>query len=114
MSREKNYHSIMNYNGGYCYSWSFTGYCLLLSIMILFQGCSSNIDGSKIIENPMGKQIELIGAPKLVLEKTLYDFGEIRPNSKKTAAFSFTNLGDQPLLIKDLFRNMRNLSSTLS
>jgi len=38
----------------------------------------------------------------MVLEKSLYDFGEIRPNSKKTATFNFTNLGDRPLLVKNI------------
>jgi len=67
---------------------------------LLIQGCSSDMDNAKIIERRADRPIESIGAPKLVIEKSLYDFGEITPNSKKTAIFNFTNLGDKPLQVK--------------
>jgi len=78
--------------------------CFFSLISALFQGCSSDMDSVKIKENHADKQIESIGAPKLFLEKSLYDFGEITPNDKKTAVFKFSNLGDQPLLVKDIKR----------
>lgn len=67
--------------------------CYLLLISFLLKGCSSNTDSAKIIELPADIKIESISAPKLVIKKPLYDFGEIKPNSKKTATFNFTNLG---------------------
>jgi len=69
------------------------GYCLLF-IVLLFHGCSS--------ETGSMSRIESIGAPKLVVENSSYDFGNIKPGSKNTATFNFTNVGDRPLKITNV------------
>jgi hypothetical protein len=47
-------------------------------------------------------QIESLGMPKLIIEKTSYDFGEIKPGSKNTATFRFSNVGDELLQVTDV------------
>ena len=103
MSSQKNYHSITNRVYAYCYIWALTGYCLL-SISLLCQGCSSNMGSTSRIESPANKQIEFIGAPKLVVKNSSYDFGNIEPGSTNTATFNFTNVGDRPLKITNVKR----------
>jgi len=71
------------------------GYCLLF-IVLLFHGCSPE-PGSM-------SRIESIGAPKLVVENSSYDFGNIKPGSTNTATFNFTNVGDRPLKITNVKR----------
>jgi hypothetical protein len=72
--------------------------CFFLSIFTLFQGCSIQDQSQKATS----AQIESIGAPKLVVERTSYDFGEIVPGSSNTAVFNFRNAGDKPLKIADV------------
>jgi hypothetical protein len=75
--------------------------CSFLSILVLLQGCSTQDQSQKATEQPLA-QIELIGAPKLVVEKTSYDFGEIVPGRSNTAVFYFRNAGDKLLKITDI------------
>ena len=71
-------------------------YSVLLVTIFLVEGCSTNSKaGSKI-------QLEAIGAPKLVLDNSSYDFGKIHPNSTNKAIFKFANIGNEPLIIKDI------------
>lgn len=45
-----------------------------------------------------------IGKPKLIVDKEVYDFGNIKPHSKNIAVFNFTNVGNVPLIVKDIQR----------
>jgi hypothetical protein len=69
------------------------GYCLLF-IVLLFHGCSP--------ETGSMSRIESIGTPKLVVENSSYDFGNIKPGSTNTATFNLTNVGNRPLKILDV------------
>jgi hypothetical protein len=72
--------------------------CYFLLILVLFQGCSTQDRSQKVTS----AQIEMIGAPKLVVENASYDLGEIVPGSSNTAVFNFRNAGDEPLKITDV------------
>ncbi|MHC4455891.1 MAG: DUF1573 domain-containing protein [Planctomycetota bacterium] len=48
-------------------------------------------------------QIDKIG-PRLKFEKTVHDFGEIGPGTRKSCEFKFTNTGDELLKIKKISR----------
>jgi len=75
--------------------------CSFLLILILLQGCSTQDQSQKVSEQHSA-QIESIGAPKLVVEETSYDFGEIVPGSSNIAVFNFRNAGDKLLKITDI------------
>ena len=74
----------------------------ILSVFVLFS-IFTNECLSNVIENPNENQrIESVSLPKLELDKRSYDFGVIKPNSKNKAVFNLTNVGNKPLIIKDV------------
>lgn len=95
MSSQKNYHSITNLVYAYCHIWALIWYCLL-SIALLCQGCSTENQSQQasMEKSPSNEQVKPIGAPKLMVKKASYDFGEIAFGSRNTAVFNFTNAGE--------------------
>ncbi len=89
---------------------------LVLSLVLLSASCSSStgnasaigVPGQEVVgqaaqtpstqvERPVGA-----GVPRIVPDRTTYDAGEIRPQSKNTATFRLTNAGKGVLNISDV------------
>ncbi|MBM4028511.1 MAG: DUF1573 domain-containing protein [Planctomycetes bacterium] len=95
-----------------CVSFSICG----LSMILLCQGCSSNVadprkaDAQECVKQearsqPMEmQQVVRVDLPRIVVDKMTYDFAEVRPDSKKTATFRLTNAGSSTLRITDVQR----------
>jgi hypothetical protein len=91
--------------------------CVLLAAIACL-GCSAERDtaaenGRGAAEGPHGRrmrgdlargQVDTRGAPRLVLEKTTYDFGQIKSGSANTAVFRLSNAGPGTLQIIDVRR----------
>ena len=45
---------------------------------------------------------EIVGGPKIKFEEISFDFGEIQEGTYAKHVFSFTNIGDKPLLLKEV------------
>jgi hypothetical protein len=84
---------------------------LLLSLLFLCQSCSSNIDRKSTASVPgnngdeQGSRVQHTDspdAPRIALDRTTYDFGEMRPQSKGTATFRLTNAGQGTLKITNV------------
>ena len=65
--------------------------CLSFFTFFFIHGCSSNAVSGKIS-----------GFSNLVLDKDVYDFGNINPGGARTAVFNLSNVGDEPLFIYDV------------
>ncbi|MFC1781904.1 DUF1573 domain-containing protein, partial [Planctomycetota bacterium] len=89
---------------------------IFLLVFLLFQGCSSSTADAQIVKSSINESsgevpseesiveepVEIINGPKLEVEKSIYDFGQIKPNSTNTAVFNFTNTGNEPLIITEV------------
>jgi hypothetical protein len=73
-------------------------------MLLLSQGCSSDMGNAGLTESTVNEQTESILMPKLVVEKASYDFGDVKPGSTNTAVFNFANAGDGPLMVTDIKR----------
>jgi len=71
---------------------------LLLTALILFMG--SIYAQTSIPKTNETNQVENRNAPKAKWDKTINDFGEIEQGIPKTAEFTLTNDGKEPLLIQ--------------
>lgn len=83
----------------YSHPW-FGWAALLLSVVFLAlqTGCreeSANVQGPSM-------QAATVTAPKIVLEKTAHDFGEIGPGTAQSTKFKFKNEGTAPLRISQV------------
>ncbi len=89
----------------------------LMSLLSVCASCSSNMGNTSAIgirgQEAVGQKSQVLpaqaqqqpaaaGAPRIVLDRTTYDFGEIRPQSKNTATFRLTNSGTGVLKISDV------------
>jgi hypothetical protein len=71
---------------------------LIFSMLILFMGSLSaqtSTPTSNVTNPPVNRN-----APKALWDKTINDFGEIEQGIPKTAEFTLTNDGKEPLLIQ--------------
>ena len=88
----------------------------LISLVFLGASCSSNTGNASAIGDPgqeavrresqvppvQVQQSAAADTPGIVLDRTTYDLGEIRPQSKNTATFRLTNSGKGILRISDV------------
>ena len=88
----------------------------ILSMIVLCEGCSSDgvspgktevHAGKSVKQEPWSEPVEAqqfvsTDTPRITLDRTVYDFGEIRPQSKNTATFRLTNSGKGILRISDV------------
>jgi hypothetical protein len=101
---------------------SFIGLFLLLStLFVLLAGCGGSASTTETLatqsqdagsgvaasQAPASKaepeEVDVTGpAPKLSLEKTTHDFGEVGPGTARTVQFKFKNAGDAPLIISQV------------
>jgi hypothetical protein len=77
--------------------WAAVGVALLLIIGGVWLVRSSN----EINPNPVDPNFEpqVTGAPRLVVDQTTIDEGEVKVNTQVRTAFRLQNVGDQPLHI---------------
>ena len=101
---------------------SLPGLLLLLStVLVLLAGCGGSASTTETLATqpqdagsgpaashvPASKaepeEVDVTGpAPKLSLEKTTHDFGEVGPGTARTVQFKFKNAGDAPLIISQV------------
>jgi hypothetical protein len=88
---------------------------IVFSILFIIQGCLSTVNSTKLVENPIVNSQQTattekvvseakIKSPRLMFETSTFDFGKVKPSSENTAVFSYTNVGDKPLKIKNLHK----------
>jgi hypothetical protein len=90
-------------------------FCILCTVF-LCHGCSSEMARvAGILEPPDGRSskfsteervvpesAEMTGEPRIMLENTSYNVGEVKPMTKTNAVFNFRNVGDSTLQIMEL------------
>ena len=97
---------------------SFIGLFLLLStLFVLLAGCGGSAETTGTLatqpqdagsaEAPASKaepgKVDVTGPqPKLSLEKASHDFGEVGPETARTAQYKFKNTGDAPLIVSQV------------
>jgi len=74
----------------------------ILSVFILSSLCPKSGFSNSVENFNDEPKIVSIGMPKLELDKSSYDFGNIKPNSTNKAVFNLTNIGKEPLIIKEV------------
>lgn len=96
--------------------WSTWGLLLLSVTLLVFQvGCREEASSGEApvvqaeprkiapsaaeAEASVPQEVKAVPAPKIVLEKVVYDFGEIGPDTAQSARFEFKNEGTAPLKI---------------
>ena len=72
----------------------------ILIILLSFKNSLLKASYTEAKENKV--IIEAFGSPKLVLDKSTYDLGDIKPNSTNTAYFNLSNAGEKILIIKNV------------
>ena len=72
-------------------------FSLFFSTFFFLDECLSNT-----VENIPVTQKKPDGVTKLIIDKSICDFGNIKPNSTHTAVFNLTNAGKKTLVIEDV------------
>lgn len=80
--------------------FSFIWVALLLcaALLMVLSGCQEQARSTQAVSAD-GGAISTGDGPRITMEKTLHDFGEIGPGTSQKGEFRFTNTGNAPLII---------------
>lgn len=84
-----------------CFSSSWVVVLVLCgALLMVLSGCQEQARSSPAVSaDGDGKVLPTADGPRITLEKTVHDFGEVGPGTSHKGQFRFTNTGNAPLII---------------